>query len=66
MPFAIEFCSGTAGLIAQFRKLGMTSSFGVDRTVKAACKAPVIKVDLGTNTKEELAVSWIRNKQCKY
>eukprot|EP00435_Cladocopium_sp_Y103_P056505 s1613_g19.t1 len=45
-PFAIEFCSGTAGLTAQFRKLGMTSSFGVDRIVKGACKAPVVKLDL--------------------
>eukprot|EP00435_Cladocopium_sp_Y103_P017156 s916_g4.t1 len=65
-PFAIEFCSGTAGLTAQFRKLGMTASFGVDRIVKGACKAPVVKLDLGTPEGEELAASWIRSKQCKY
>eukprot|EP00435_Cladocopium_sp_Y103_P066125 s1579_g28.t1 len=65
-PFAIEFCSGTAGLTAQFQKLGMTASFGVDRIVKGACKAPVVKLDLGTPEGEELAASWIRSKQCKY
>ena len=29
-PFTIEFCSGTAGLTAQIRKLGCEASFGVD------------------------------------
>ena len=34
-PFTIEFCSGTAGLTAQIRKLGCEASFGVDHIVKA-------------------------------
>ena len=33
MPFAVEFCSGTAGLTAQLRKLGLAASFGVDHVV---------------------------------
>ena len=65
-PFAIEFCSGTGGLTAQLRKLGMTASFGVDRIVKGSSKAPIVKIDLGSKDGEELAASWIHNKQCKY
>ena len=44
----------------------MTASFGVDRIVKGSSKAPIVKIDLGSKDGEELAASWIHNKQCKY
>lgn len=55
-PFAIEFCSGTGGLTAQFRKVGMTASFGVDRVVTGSSKAPIVKVDLGTSASTAILV----------
>eukprot|EP00435_Cladocopium_sp_Y103_P048195 s286_g14.t1 len=66
MPFGVEFCSGTAGLTAQLRKLGMKASFGVDRVVKSSCKAPVIKLDLTDPQGEALAQSYLRDRNCKY
>ena len=66
MPFAIEFCSGTAGLTAQIRKLGLTASFGVDHVVKAGAKAPVRKLDLSSPGALELAKEWLSNPMCMY
>eukprot|EP00435_Cladocopium_sp_Y103_P075591 s8_g60.t1 len=66
MPFAVEFCSGTAGLTAQLRKGGMTSAFGVDHIIKAGNKAPVVKLDIATPEGEELARSYIQSPLCAY
>ena len=66
MPFAIEFCAGTAGLTAQIRKLGLTASFGVDHVVKAGAKAPVQKLDLSSPGALELAMEWLSNPMCMY
>lgn len=62
----METAQRTAGLTAQFRKLGVTSSFGVDRIVMNSCEAPVVKLDLLTEDGEALAASWIRSKQCRF
>lgn len=45
-PFAVEFCSGTAGLTVQLRHFGLRQSLGIDHVVKAGAKAPVCKLDL--------------------
>ena len=66
MPFAVEFCSGTAGLTAQLRKLGLAASFGVDHVVKAGSKAPVRKLDLSSPGALELGMEWISNPGCMY
>ena len=65
-PFTIEFCSGTAGLTAQIRKLGCEASFGVDHIVKAGAKAPVRKLDLTKEGSLEMAKDWLSNPLCRY
>ena len=42
----IELFSGTAGLTAEVRKLGLKQSIGIDAHVTAHTKAPVIRIDL--------------------
>ena len=64
--FAIEVCSGTAGLTAELRKQGLPCSFGVDHVVKAGCKAPVKKVDITAPGSQELVRSWVLSGQCCY
>eukprot|EP00435_Cladocopium_sp_Y103_P052871 s482_g16.t1 len=66
VPFCIEFCSGTGGLTAQLRKLGLKNSFGVDHIVKNNARAPVVKLDLATPEGEALAASYIRSPLCEY
>ena len=42
----VEIFSGTAGLTAAVRKVGLHSSVGIDSSVNTQCKAPVIRLDL--------------------
>ena len=42
----VEIFSGTAGLTAAVRKIGLHSSVGIDSSVNTNCKAPVIRLDL--------------------
>ena len=42
----VEIFSGTAGLTAAVRKVGLHSSVGIDSLVNTQCKAPVIRLDL--------------------
>ncbi len=42
----VEIFSGTAGLTAAVRKVGLHSSVGIDSSVNTHCKAPVIRLDL--------------------
>ena len=65
-PFRIEFCSGTAGLTAALRRHGFRSSFGIDKIVKAASKAPVIKLDLCDQSSRALDQEWLQRKNMVY
>ena len=50
----IEFFSGTGGLTAAVRKLGMTQSLGVDAHVTKQVKAPIIRINLAETTGQRL------------
>ena len=65
-PFCIEFCSGTGGLAAQFRKYGMPTSFGVYRIAKANAKGPVIKLDSTDPATTEIVYLWLAHPDCAY
>ena len=65
-PFCIEFCSGTAGLTAALKKQGFKASFGIDKLVKAGCKAAVIKLDLCDQSSRTLAREWLLHKNMVY
>ena len=52
----IELFSGTAGLTAEVRKLGLKQSIGIDAHVAAHTKAPVIRIDL--SKAEGQALMW--------
>ena len=64
--FGIEFCAVTGGLTAQLRKVGLTSSFGVDHKVKAGAKAPICCIDLTDEGGVKMAREWISHKNCVY
>ena len=65
-PFVIEFCSGTAGLTAQFRALGMKKSFGIDHIVKGKAKAPICKLDLTNDETVGMVQKWIHHPLCLF
>lgn len=65
-PWRGRQCALCDRLIAQLRRLGMKASFGIDRVVKATCKAPVIKLNLRDPHGEELAHSYLRNPKSAY
>ena len=52
--YAVEIYSGTAGLTAALRRIGMTSSLGIDAHVTKQVRAPVIRLDLTTSSGVEL------------
>ena len=47
--YMVEVFSGTAGLTAAMRQIGMHSSLGVDAHVTKQVKAPVLRLDLTTD-----------------
>jgi len=47
--YMVEIFSGTAGLTAAMRQIGMHSSLGVDAHVRKQVKAPVLRLDLTTD-----------------
>ena len=47
--YMVEVFSGTAGLTATMRQIGMHSSLGVDANVTKQVKAPVLRLDLTTD-----------------
>ena len=51
---AIEIFSGTGGLTAAVRKLGMTQSLGVDAHVTKQVKAPIIRINLAEDAGQQL------------
>ena len=56
----IEVFSGTAGLTAELKRLGMTQCFGVDAHVKHA-KAHVVRLDLTVESNIDIFFSWLEN-----
>ena len=42
----IEFFSGTGGLCAEVRRLGLHSSVGIDAHISKQVKSPVLRIDL--------------------
>eukprot|EP00435_Cladocopium_sp_Y103_P011956 s4954_g3.t1 len=50
----VEIFSGTAGLTAQVRRLGFQHSTSIDAHVTKQVKAPVIRIDLSTDTGQQL------------
>ena len=53
--FCLEVFSGTAGVTAQLRQLGLKASFGVDRLRSKQALAPIVKLDL-TKEHDQLRV----------
>ena len=41
----VEIFAGSAGLTAAVRKVGLSASVGIDSSVSAKCRAPVIRLD---------------------
>ena len=64
--FAIELCSGTAGLAAALRACGLDNAIGVDHIVKAGAKAPVCRLDVTAFEAQQLIRDWIRLPGMKY
>jgi hypothetical protein len=58
--FAIELCSGTAGLTAALRACGLEHSIGVDHIVKAGCRAPVCRLDITAPHAQDMVRDWLR------
>ena len=52
--FVIEIFSGTGGLTAAVRRMGMTQSIGIDAHVTKQVKSPVIRIDLATEPGQQL------------
>lgn len=52
--YAADVYSGTAGLTAALRRVGLTNSLGVDAHVTKQVRAPVVRLDLTTPTGVEL------------
>ncbi len=52
----IEIFSGTGGLCAEVRRLGIDSCVGIDAHVSKQVKAPVIRIDL--TSEDGLALVW--------
>lgn len=52
--YAVEVYSGTAGLTAALRRVGLVHSLGVDAYITKQVKAPVVRLDLTTSSGVEL------------
>ena len=62
----IELFSGTAGLTAEIRKIGLKQSIGVDAHVTARTKAPVIRIDLSSSEGQTLMWKILENPRVVY
>lgn len=59
--FVIEIFAGTGGIAAWLRKVGMTSSFGVDCMKFKHTKSPIVVLDLLTAEGERLLWHYLKN-----
>ena len=57
-PFVIEICAGSARVTLSLQKLGLTSSFGVDRTIQKNGGKTLI-ADLTTESGQALCNLWL-------
>ena len=57
--------SGTAGLAAQLRLLGMVHTFGADHIIKAGAKATIVKVDVMKPENHTMVRAWLHSPQCR-
>lgn len=60
--YAADVYSGTAGLTAALRRVGLTNSLGVDAHVTKQVRAPVVRLDLTTPTGVELLWKILQHK----
>lgn len=59
----IEIFAGTGNLTAWIRKVGLTSSFGIDSTRFKNAKAPILTLDLLTQNGRTLLFQFLRNER---
>ena len=64
--FAVEIFSGTAGLTASLRRIGMTNSVGIDAHVTKQVRAPMVRIDLATDAGCELLWRVLRHERLAY
>ena len=63
---AVEVFSGTGGLTASVRKIGMSQSLGVDAHVSKQVKAPIIRLNLADNNGQALLWKILENPRLVY
>ena len=59
--FTIEIFSGTGGLTAAVRRMGLTQSIGIDAHVTKQVKSPVIRINLAEETGQTLLWRILQN-----
>ena len=52
--FSLEVFCGAAGITAALKRIGLKASFGIDSTLYAVRKGPVIRLDLSTESAQHL------------
>ena len=62
----MELFSGTAGLTAEVRKIGLKQSIGIDTHVTARTKAPVLRIDLSSPDGQALMWKILDNPRLVY
>ena len=65
-PFGVEVFAGTGRLTAALRSLGMNDTVGVDRIAHKHLIAPLVRLDLVTDSGFSLLMELISNPNCMY
>ena len=60
----VELFSGTAGLCAEVRRLGLSSSVGVDAHISKQTKSPVLRIDMTTSHGMDLVWRILLQNNC--
>ena len=56
------FC-GSAGITAEMKRIGLRASFGIDSTLHAVRKGPVIRLDLSTESSQHLLFRMLQSSR---